>query len=497
MKRCLFLIAGLVMLGLFGLTPAPLAQSQTATATLSAQTQACIGCHNLVTPGIVEDWTTSRHAKQTPAQALQAKGVERRVSSETVPDTLKTVAVGCFECHSQNAPAHKDNFDHNGYKINVVVSPNDCQVCHAAEAKEYGDSKKAHAIGNLKQNAVYSALVSTVTSLKEFKDGKIVMGNVSDTTKMETCYACHGTEVTVAGTKKVTTKMGEVTVPDLTNWPNQGVGRLNPDGSIGACTACHPRHSFSIEIARKPYTCGQCHLEPDVPGWDVYKESKHGNIVFSKDKDINWNAVPWTVGKDFRAPTCATCHNALITAPNGDVLAPRTHDFGARLWVRVFGLVYSHPQPKRGDTSIIKNKDGLPLPTAFTGELATEFLIDKAEQGKRQTVMKGVCSGCHSTAWTSAHFAKMDATLVETDKMTAAATNMLVKAWGDGLADNKNPFDEPIEIKWVKQWLFYANSTRYASAMPGAQDYATFKHGWWDMTTNLAEMQEWLNKNKK
>jgi hypothetical protein len=41
---------------------------------------------------------------------------------------------------------------------------------------------------------------------------------------------------------------------------------------------------------------------------------------------------------------------------------------------------------------------------------------------------------------------------------------------------------------WVKQWLFYANSVRYGSAM-GGPDYATFGHGWWDLTHNLEEMR--------
>ncbi|HIC98731.1 MAG TPA: CBS domain-containing protein [Pyrodictiaceae archaeon] len=31
----------------------------------------------------------------------------------------------------------------------------------------------------------------------------------------------------------------------------KGVGRVDPDGSLGTCTACHPRHQFSVEYARK------------------------------------------------------------------------------------------------------------------------------------------------------------------------------------------------------------------------------------------------------
>ncbi|HBO84070.1 MAG TPA: hydroxylamine oxidase, partial [Deltaproteobacteria bacterium] len=59
-----------------------------------------------------------------------------------------------------------------------------------------------------------------------------------------------------------------------------------------------------------------------------------------------------------------------------------------------------------------------------------------------------------------------------------------------------NPFDEEIEQKWIKQWLFYANSIRFGTAMI-SYDYTTFEKGWWDSTTNLQEMHEWLMKRMK
>jgi peroxiredoxin len=83
----------------------------------------------------------------------------------------------------------------------------------------------------------------------------------------------------------------------------------------------------------------------------------------------------------------------------------------------------------------------------------------------------------------------MDNTIEEVDNMVLAATQLMGKAWKDGLADDSNPFDETLEHKWIQQWLFYANSVRYASAMTGAPDYAAFKNGWWELTKNLAEMQ--------
>ncbi len=214
----------------------------------------------------------------------------------------------------------------------------------------------------------------------------------------------------------------------------------------------------------------------------------------------DFEAVPWKLGTDFTAPTCATCHVSLVAAPDGGVIAERTHDFGGRLWVRIFGLIYTHPQPKSGDTSVIRNADGLPLPTTFLGEPASEYLIGPDEQARKKDLMTSVCKGCHSTYWVTRHFDKMDNTLKETDRMTLQATKLLVYAWENdlakGLPHGENPFDEAIEQKWLKQWLFYGNTARYASAMTGAQDYVAFKYGWWGLTTNLQEMKDKIELKK-
>jgi hypothetical protein len=456
---------------------------------LSEQTQECLDCHRVYTPGIVESWLSSEHAHGIPGESMKKPELEREVSSSTVPENLLNIAVGCYECHSLNAPSHKDNFDHFGHRINVIVSPNDCATCHSKEAEQFLPSKKAYAYSNLEKNAVYHTLVETITSVKSVQDGKILQGTSSLNAQAATCYACHGTRVEVRGVRSVETDLGEIEVPDLSNWPNQGVGRLNPDGTAGACTACHPRHSFSIVIARKPDTCSQCHLEPDLPAWNVYRESKHGNIYHSIESNWNWENIPWVVGKDFTAPTCATCHNALLVNTEGDVVAARSHDFGSRLWVRIFGLIYSHPQPLSGQTYSIINNEGMPLPTTFDGEIAADYLLDKDEQEERKRKMGRVCSACHGPTWVKGAFAQLQATIEEADRMVEAATVLMQGAWADELADPSNPFDESLEQKWILQWLFYANSLRYASAMFGP-DYAAFKNGWWNLTKNLQDMKE-------
>lgn len=465
---------------------------------MSLESQVCLSCHEGLTPGLVADWRASRHAHVTPEQALAKPGPERRFSAQSVLDSKRAgFVVGCYECHGLRPDEHKDSFDHFGLRISVVVSPKDCAQCHPVETDEYAISKKANAHANLMANPVYHALVSAVDGLKVSSGDEQTTLAPSPETLGETCLGCHGTEVKVMGMKSVVTPMGAMQFPDLANWPNQGVGRINPDGSTGSCTSCHPRHSFSIEVARKPYTCAQCHLDPDTPAWNVYSASKHGDIFLSSGDKWNWDSVPWRAGQDFTAPTCATCHVSQVVTPQGAPVAPRSHDFASRLWVRLFGLIYAHPQPKSGDTTVIRNKDGQPLPATFSGEPATPFLIDPAEQALRKARMSAVCRACHSTDWTQSHFKRLDTAIEETNQMTLEATRLMTLAWNSGMANSANPFDEYLEQLWIQQWLFYANTTRYASAMTGAHDYAAFKYGWWGLTTNLEKLRHDIVKKEK
>ena len=81
--------------------------------------------------------------------------------------------------------------------------------------------------------------------------------------------------------------------------------------------------------------------------------------------------------------------------------------------------------------------------------------------------------------------------------MALAATKLILDIWEKGLEENTNPFDGSLERMWVSQWLFYANSIRYASAMTGAPDYATFKNGWWRLNENIQLMKDWAELKEK
>ncbi len=464
---------------------------------ISNDTQVCIGCHAPAHPGIVAGWEKGRMARVTPMAARSMVSKKRRVSFEEVPDRLARVVVGCAECHTLNPEKHKDTFEHNGFQVHVVVTPEDCATCHPVEVQQYGRNIMSHAHGNLQNNLVYRGLTESVNGAHSLAGTRVSIRPGNEQTDADSCLYCHGTVVEVKGTEARETNHGEMTFPVLSGWPNQGVGRINPDGSMGSCAACHTRHQFSIEMARKPNTCSECHKGPDVPAYPVYEVSKHGNIYSALGKGKTWdfNAVPWTVGKDFTAPTCAVCHVSLIVSEEGDVVADRTHQMNDRAAWRLFGLIYAHPHPKSPDTTTIKNKAGLPLPTELTGEPVAEYLIDAEEQDKRRKNMQSICLACHSQGWVDGQFARMENTVQTTNEMTLAATQILLSAWdkgaAKGLAQKDSIFNEAIEKKWVEQWLFFANSTRFASAMMGA-DYGVFANGRWYMSKNVLEMSDWL-----
>jgi len=179
-----------------------------ATAKVSDETAECLECHTEGTMGIVKQWSDSDHWN---------------------------AGVGCYECHMADKK-DKDAMKHNGFTISIIVSPKDCGRCHEAETAEQEASHHADA-GNI-LNSADALLGQTVGGLAAVTVG---------------CKQCHGSDVIV-------NKDGTL---DPSTWPNTGIGRINPDGSKGSCSACHTRHRFSKEQARKPDVCGKCHLGPE------------------------------------------------------------------------------------------------------------------------------------------------------------------------------------------------------------------------------------------
>ena len=248
-------------------------QAQAQAPAVSPAGQQCLNCHSSTTPGVVQQWRGSAHAKKN---------------------------VDCYSCHQASAgdPA---TFDHYGQRIAVIVSPKYCARCHAQEVEQF--DKSHHAKG-----------AQFIGSLDNFL-GEIIEGGPA---AVNGCRQCHGSEVKYLGEGKF----------DADTWPNSGIGRVNPDGSRGTCAACHGRHAFSSAQARQPENCGKCHMGPDHPQIEIYNESKHGIQFRANIAKMNLESRSWVVGKDYSAaPTCATCH---MSGFGGAV--ENTHDVGARLY---------------------------------------------------------------------------------------------------------------------------------------------------------------------
>jgi len=458
---------------------------------VSDATQQCIECHESATPAIVTEWKKSLHARVTPAEALKKSKLKRRMSAAKVADNLADVVVGCAECHVLRPDAHKDVFDHSDEKVHVTVTPKDCAVCHPEETDQYAKNLMSHAWANLVRNPLYRSLEKAVNGLQTLNGSKTTLSEPDAQTNADSCYHCHGTELKVEGKKRKDTSFGDLDFLVLSGWPNEGVGRMNLDGSKGTCTPCHSRHLFSIEQARKPYTCSQCHKGPDVVAYKAYSVAKHGNLFYSLQDKFSFDEVPWTAGKDFTAPTCATCHVSLLVNPDGDVVAERTHEMANRIPWRIFGLIYAHPHPLSPDTSVIRSSDGLPLPTSLDGRPAEKYLISAQEQTVRRENLQKVCLQCHASSWVNGHWERFETAVKTSNKMTLTATQILRKAWDAKVADQSNLFDESIEKQWMQQWFFYANSTRFASAMMGA-DYGVFAEGRWYLAKTIQDMLDYL-----
>ena len=356
---------------------------------ISKEGQACIGCHEAQSPSFVQEWRASKHAE---------KGVD------------------CYTCHKAEK-SDPDAMDHNGFTIAVLVTPKDCSRCHPKEVKEMTESHHAKAADILNSADNYL--------------GEVVGGPEAVAVG---CRQCHGANVKVLANGKL----------DTNSWPNTGIGRINPDGSKGSCSACHARHSFSKAQAREPQTCGKCHLGPDHPQIEVYRESKHG-ILYEAFKDrMNMSKDKWVVGKDYTAaPTCATCH--MSATPN----QPVTHDVGTRL-----SWTLRPPISKK-----MENAD------------------------KRRSNMKDVCSSCHSEPFVTGFYTQFDNLVgLYDDKFAKPATAIRQELIDKGKLTPAN-FDEKLDWIYWELWHHEGRRARHGAAMSGP-DYAWW-HGIYDVAKNF------------
>jgi len=346
---------------------------------LSKEGKACIECHKELSPAFVKEWQLSSHAK---------KGVD------------------CYSCHKAEK-TDPDAMDHNGFMIAILVTPKDCGRCHAKEVQEMTNSHHAKAGGIL--NSLDNYLGEVIGGPEAVAVG---------------CLQCHGAKVKVLAGGKL----------DINSWPNTGIGRINPDGSKGSCSACHTRHKFSKAQAREPQTCGKCHLGPDHPQIEVYQESKHGILYEANKAQLNMNKDKWVVGKDYSAaPTCATCH--MSATQNQSV----THDVGTRI--------------------------------SWTLRPAIAKKLENAE--KRRDDMKDVCSSCHSSPFVDGFYTQFDNLVVFYNEKFAKPAMGIRQELMDAGKLTTADFDDKLDWITYELWHHEGRRARHGAAMSGP-DYA-----WW------------------
>ncbi len=398
-------------------------------AEISPQSAACIACHKKESPVIYEQWGSSKHYRAN---------------------------VGCFECHTANEK-DADAFEHYGQFIATIASPRDCARCHEKEVKEFNDSH--HAKGGRILGSLDNTLAEVVEGNHGLKTPNFPQG--VSAAAVSGCWQCHGGEVKVLKTGRL----------DAATWPNTGIGRINPDGSEGSCTACHSRHSFSAAQARTPDTCGKCHMGPDHPQIEIYNESKHGIAYHANVTKMNLDSAKWIVGEDYSAaPTCATCH---MSATKDQ---PVTHDVGMRIsW-------NNRPEisirPEVGDAKL-----GLP------GKDVT--------WEKRRANMQNVCINCHNVNYVNSFYQQYDGLIDLYHGKFAEPGLALYKAAKPLLTGPQ--FANKLDFTWYEIWHHEGRRARHGVSMMGP-DY-THWHGTYEVAKHfyaefVPELEELADKNK-
>jgi hydroxylamine dehydrogenase len=426
-------------------------------ASIPAASRQCVDCHTQLSRGIVDHWTGSTHAEK---------------------------GVGCVDCHKAEAK-DADVFSHYGASIATIVSPRDCARCHPTESAEFAASH--HAKGGNILASLDNFLAETVEGSRvAFSPHSPTPGRAMQSVNgmapaNSGCQQCHGSIVAFQANDG-----GMVTMRDLqpdqngqptnldalgrvvrnesgkpmlhsSSWPNTGIGRINFDGSLGSCAACHSRHDFSARRARQPENCGKCHLGPDHPQKEIYDESKHGVAFRDLIAEMNLDVRPWVLGRDYSAaPTCATCHMGANTR-NGMRI---THDPGERIsWTN------------RPPVSLVMDTDANhDVVTETNPEQRRAAIADTADAKRNR--MKQVCSHCHTPDYVNQFYRQYDDVVIHYNEKFAKPGQAIMTALTTNGLLTKTQYDEAIEWTWYYLWHHERTSRPHGRLDDGARLHA-------------------------
>ncbi len=373
--------------------------------------------------------------------------MDNRLAEITVSDETQE----CLDCHLDETPKMVEAWAFSLHAEEEV----DCLACHEAEEGDW-DYVADHFETTIATHPTAGDCASChQDQYDEFSRSKhsglsmIFMAGSFDRTVMEPtiatkhgCQQCHN------------------------------IGHYWPDQSVGECDACHAKHSFSLAVARNPYTCGECHIGPDHPHIEIWEESKHGNVFLSNQ--ANWDNLgyhtppgePASEPPPFDAPTCTTCHM------DATLDLPATHDVGSRL-----ALESQSPWT-------IRTQD------AWGGGLTWQ---------EKRANMTSACKQCHADPFINRYLLEGDLAAFQYNEIFREIrrwnqemldAGIILTPGFEGLAPfNIAGYDQAPEVTAYHVWHHEGRRFRHGALMMGA-DYTQW-HGIWELQHDLMEVIEY------
>ena len=352
----------------------PASQTAQPSASFVAASGKCAACHRTEASAVVHEFEMSRHA---------------------------AVGITCLDCHQ---PAEgQESTDHNGFTLSTDLTSKNCAACHANEYEQFLRSRHAApAMGAVTGAAGFTP--EQIAHAEKYHPGMVdrpangLAALEGESAISVGCVKCHQ------------------------------IGAPNSDGSIGSCTECHARHNTSIQLARLPETCGQCHMGPDHSQLEIYHESKHGILFNDQRSRMDLSVDPGSLTtKDMPVPTCATCH---LSGLNGLAV---THDTTERLsWLLYAPVSEKRPSYQRG-----------------------------------QDAMQATCRQCHTTNTVKKFYAEAEDIVESTNTKIKEALELVAGARAEGLL-TPEPFDEELEFLEFDIWHYYGRTSKHGAFMGGA-----------------------------
>ncbi len=367
---------------------------------LANSSDECVRCHRNATPGIVDQLSHS---------------------------TMAAAEVSCRDCHQVKAE-YPGAVEHEGTYVLAAPTTAMCEKCHQAEVAQFNQSR--HSL------PAYVAVAGS----KE----------LSPTLLAKYQAVPEGSFAPDKARNAIAALEGPVMTP-FTCENCHSIGAPAADGSAGRCQKCHLRHEFSLEQARKPETCNNCHIGPDHPQWEIYQESAHGIQYQTSGATWNWDAEAGTLSvKDFPAPTCAVCHMSGFGATG------TTHDVGDRLSWFLFASI-SQQRPSWQDN---------------------------------RARMQSVCFECHNEKFIQDFYTAADAATGHVNDWVQESVDLVKPLQDQGLVNTAN-FDEPIDFTYFNLWHYWGRTTKFGTWMQGP-DYAQW-HGAYPLLETMADLKEMVN----